>query len=66
MELFLIVQDNLLTDNCDSTIRLHNVPELSQEKVFTPDLNYLPYLGWRMIGWLVGLGLAWDRAGGDT
>uniref|UniRef100_A0A1I8B1K7 Tyrosinase copper-binding domain-containing protein n=1 Tax=Meloidogyne hapla TaxID=6305 RepID=A0A1I8B1K7_MELHA len=44
-------QGNSLTSKnyCDSTVRLHTEPELSED-VFATDLSYMPYLGWRMIG----------------
>ncbi|KAI1715111.1 common central domain of tyrosinase domain-containing protein [Ditylenchus destructor] len=41
---------SLVDDQCDSSVLLHEVPELSQEKVFASDPAYLPLLGWRMVG----------------
>lgn len=43
-------QENFAEDICLPQVRLHSIPELSQEQAFSPELSYLPYLGWRMIG----------------
>ena len=37
-------------EECQSRVRLHADPRLSQEQVFSPEVAYLPFLGWRMVG----------------
>jgi len=46
------VSDSLVltSEHCDSTVVLHDRDELSQEKLFTSEPDYLQLLGWRMVG----------------
>ncbi|KAL3117198.1 hypothetical protein niasHT_007601 [Heterodera trifolii] len=36
--------------NCAPVVRLHADPEQSEERIFTADSAFLPYIGWRMVG----------------
>uniref|UniRef100_A0A914HFV1 Tyrosinase copper-binding domain-containing protein n=1 Tax=Globodera rostochiensis TaxID=31243 RepID=A0A914HFV1_GLORO len=43
-------ENQMQEEHCEPVVKLHVDPELSQEQIFTPDMAYLPYIGWRMVG----------------